>query len=973
MNFNRNLLSDAVRFGLAAGAVGLAGLAAAPAQAQSDEDAATLNRIEVTGSRIKRVDAETTQPVQVITRTDIEATGLTTVFDLLNNLTSSDGTGLSTVTTQTNGSDGSQQISLRGLGAGRTLVLVDGKRWITDIDATVDLSTIPLAIVERVEVLKDGASAIYGSDAIGGVINLITRKEFEGAQASTYFGQTSDGDGDIKRFDVTVGAAGERARAMVSISHSSQDAIFAGDREISQTPYFGCEALSQDPNYTVGGTLEAAIGGFCGSGFPEYGNFTVPGVGSRTLIPGRSGASPDDFRPFNNAARYNFAPVNYLQQPAKRSNIFGNASFDITDNVTATLRTTYTKRTSNQQLAEVPLTMNTNGSQGPQWTIPISGGSVFNPFGVDINASGFRMIAAGPRAPSYDYDIFSTQVGLNGFFELAGRNFDWEVFAQYNDGQYDSRGTGYINLFNLRNALGPSFRDAAGNLRCGAPGAEIRNCVPFNIFGGPDLGLGAGRITPAEYAAMVNYVSYTQVSTAGNTTNNYGGILSGELFELPGGMMGFALGTEYRRDQAFTQPDTLVASGGSSDNFSEPTVGAIRVADVFLEVVAPLLGDIPGVKSLELSAAVRNSDFKAEGQIGLNAVSPILGDPTTEKYGLRWQIIDDLMFRASWGETFRAPSVLDLFGGGRESFPQAADPCRSAIWANQPAAVQARCIAAGVPDGGVNDGRTQLRSLLGGNPFSLRPESGENVSFGFVYSPSWLDGFDLAVDYWKIELDQGITTRSATGILSGCYVTGAQPDFCNFVERAPGGLIATVRTAGFNVNSLMSEGIDLGASYRLDTDNYGRFGFKWDVTYNMATETNGVDAVGQYNGGPNWEWRSQLQTRWEMGDFYGTHTLRYVSELTEPCFIHCVANLGTDINNLPIVGGTDLLRAGSVSYHDVQVGWKTPWKGDISVGARNLFGKEPPVLQYNSFAHSFDAGYDLPGGAYYYVSYRQDF
>ncbi len=971
MKFNRNLLSEAVRYGLAAGAVGLFGLTAAPAFAQ-DEEAARLERIEVTGTRIKRAESETTQPVQVITRTEIEATGLNTVFDLLNNLTASDGGGLSTVTTQTNGSDGSQQISLRGLGANRTLVLVDGKRWITDIDATVDLSTIPLAIVERVEVLKDGASAIYGSDAIGGVINLITRREYEGAQAGFYFGQTSDGDGDRTTYDLTVGSASERSRGVMSISHSSQDEIMAADRFISQQPYLGCEVIRNDPGFPSG-TLLAAIGGFCGSGFPEYGAFTVPGLGRVTLTPGQNGDSPDDFRPFTNLDRYNFAPVNYLQQPAKRSNLFASGSFDITDSITAYARTSYTKRTSDQQLAEVPLTMNTNGSQGPQWTIPISGGSVFNPFGVDITNSGFRMVAAGPRSPSYDYDIFSTQVGLEGFFELAGRNFDWDIFAQYNDGQYDSRGTGYINLFNLRNALGPSFRDAAGVLRCGTPGAVINNCVPFNIFGGPDLGLSAGRITPAEYAAMVNYVSYTQVGTSGNSSFNYGGTLSGEIVELPGGMMGFALGFENREDDIFSQPDTLVASGGSSDNFSEPTVGTVRVADVFFEVVAPIVADVPGFKSLEVSAAVRKADYKANGFVGLTPVSPNIGDPSTEKYGLRWQIFDDLLFRASWGETFRAPSVLDLFGGGRESFPVAADPCRSAVWASLPADVQGRCLADGVPDGGTADGRTQLRSLLGGNPFSLKAEQGENLSYGFVYSPSWLDGFDMSIDYWKIELEDGIATRGAGNILSGCYVTGAQPDFCNFVERAPDGLISTVRTAGFNVNSLMSEGIDLGLGYRLDTESFGRFAFKWDTTYNMATETNGFDEVGLYTGAPNWEYRSQLQTVWQMGDFDANWTMRYNSELVEPCFIYCVAYLGVPVEDLPIVGGEAVLRAGSTTYHDLQFGWRAPWNAKISIGARNVFGKEPPVLQYNSFAHSFDAGYDLPGGAYYYMQYRQDF
>ncbi|MFZ9347183.1 MAG: TonB-dependent receptor plug domain-containing protein, partial [Arenimonas sp.] len=220
---NVTKLSDAIKFALFVGAASSA--ASVTAFAQEKDEAKTLDRVEVTGSRIKRVDAETTQPVAVVTRADIEKSGLTNVFDILNNITSSDGSGLSTTTTQTNGSDGSQNISLRGLGSDRTLVLVDGKRWITDIDGSVDLSTIPVAIIERIDVLKDGASAVYGSDAIAGVVNIITRKNFEGAQVGVSYGQTQKGDGAQRATDVTIGAASERASGVLSVSYSEQKEI----------------------------------------------------------------------------------------------------------------------------------------------------------------------------------------------------------------------------------------------------------------------------------------------------------------------------------------------------------------------------------------------------------------------------------------------------------------------------------------------------------------------------------------------------------------------------------------------------------------------------------------------------------------------------------------------------------------------------------------------------------------------------
>jgi iron complex outermembrane receptor protein len=262
-------LSSAIRFALFAGT---AMMLAAPAFAQdaqskkSEDEVKTLDRVQVTGSLIRSVNAETTQPVLTISRVEIAKTGLNNVYEVLNNITASDGSGLSTVTTQTNGSNGSQQISLRGLGASRTLILVDGKRWVTDIDGVVDLSTIPLAIIERIDVLKDGASAIYGSDAVAGVINIITRKDYKGAQASVYYGQTAKGDGTRTAYDATFGTSGERSSVVISASYSDQDAIFAGDRAISRYPKFGCDTL-----LATNPTDPAA--GFCGSAFNQWGRF----------------------------------------------------------------------------------------------------------------------------------------------------------------------------------------------------------------------------------------------------------------------------------------------------------------------------------------------------------------------------------------------------------------------------------------------------------------------------------------------------------------------------------------------------------------------------------------------------------------------------------------------------------------------------------------------------------------------------
>jgi len=994
---NVTKLSDAIKFALFVGAASSAASVSAVAQ---ESDAKTLDRVEVTGSRIKRVEAETTQPVAVVTRADIEKTGLTNVFDILNNITSSDGSGLSTTTTQTNGSDGSQQISLRGLGADRTLVLVDGKRWVTDIDGTVDLSTIPVAIIERIDVLKDGASAIYGSDAIGGVVNIITRKNFEGAQVGVSYGQTAKGDGAQRSADITIGAAGERTSGVISLSYSEQQEIMAGDRAISSEPYYGCFEY---------------YGGVCpyGSSFPEFGRFFVTGVpgitaSSATLNPNANladGLTASDFVNWNNGARYNFSPVNYLQQPAQRLNIFAAGRFQITDNISAYTRVNYTKRYSNQRLAEVPITAN---QSGPQWKITIDDTMPFNPFGQDIATWGYRTIPLGPRNPSYDYDIMAIQLGLEGSFEIGDRYFSWDIMGARNDGQYDKKGTGYVNLFNLAKAVGPGGYDAnSDTLYCGTSYAtRIAGCIPFNVFGGSSLGLGAqitgaqpGRVvTAAEVQQMINYVGYTQVSTAGNTNYNYAGNITGDLFELPAGMMNFAVGFEYRKDIAFNQPDTLVASGGSSDNFVEPTKGQTQVTEYFAELTIPVLKDVFLAKELEMRAAVRKSDYKAVGKVGLNTIQADPGSPTNAMYGLKWKPIDDLMFRASYGEVFRAPSAFDLYGGGGESFPSVNDPCRTnnAGTAFNTGANAATCIAAGLGGAngfGVDQPNSQIRTLVGGDP-TLKPEFGTTFTYGFVYSPSWAEGLDLTIDYWEVELKDLQTSLGAATIMNRCLGTGGQVQdsfYCNLVERTASGTVQSVRTARTNLAGYRTAGIDFGGVYRWDAGEWGNFRFALDTSWldyqqsrGSSASAWGTDDVGTYFGAPAFEYRSVATIDWTKGDYNVRWTTRYMSSISEDCSkTEFPAGSGIYYDTLFSAGGfnkcvmqddgiTGINSTGAYAVHDLNVSWSAPWDARISVGARNLFGKEPPVL-YNSFAHSFDAAYDLPGGAYWYMQYRQDF
>lgn len=1067
---NVTKLSDAIKFALFVGAASSAASVTTFAQ-DAAEEAKTLDRVEVTGSRIKRVDAETAQPVTVITRADIEKSGVTNVFDLLNAVTASDGSGLSNVTTQTNGSDGSQFISLRGLGSQRTLVLVDGKRWPTDINGQSDLSTIPLAIIERVDVLKDGASATYGSDAIAGVVNLITRKNYEGAQLGLQYGQFEPGDGANTSFDFTIGAAGERTSGVVSVSYTQQNEVFAGDRKISATPLWGSSIYGNAPSDCLYGTSVpnntpgASIGNlaFCGSGSGQYGLFQLqagsgfpttsgntnfafsrggqrvtgfdPVTGAPIFGPYAAGDLSNGFQAADFARRdstyiYNFAPINYLYQPSERYNIFAAGRVELTDNISAFTRLTYSKRTSSQQLAEVPLTVSIAGNNGPQWAFGMANDSIFNPWGFGsgntgtcgvagctINSVNYRMSPLGPRRTDEDVNAFAVDLGLEGSFELGDRYFSWDLGYQYNDLSGSTVGENYVNLFNLKNAMGSSGYDAiSGEFFCGKTYAtRIKGCTPFFVTGGPTLGLGANILgngngaavgavtrtyTAADVQQSLDYIGYTLNESRGNTANIFSGNINGDLFEIPAGMWSFALGFEMRDLDGFFSPDSLVTEGGSSTNFTLPTKGEQSIDEYYLELNMPLLKDIFLIQSLEVTYAFRQSYFNSAG---IADTDPTDADISTEFVKLdeistgnnfvaaKWKPIDQLLVRYTWGESFRAPTIGDLFGGTAEGFPSAVDQCNMALinhdgnlatpniprYTSLTAAQQANCDAkTGLTGTGVNQPFGQIRGLFGSS-IDLQPETGRNQTLGLVWSPSYLEGFEMSLDYWKIKLDNAISSYSVGFVNNQCNLQLDQ-GFCQYIVRNEfdavtnpigDGNITVVNSLPFNLAGYRTAGIDASVTYNLDGGVTGNWSFNIDSTWVDYFETKPfttsawTDSTGTYNGSANPEFKTNFFIDWSLGDWGASWVTRTLSNIYENCFFYCNDQGAGDGRN----------NTGFYAVHDLQVRWSAPWDATISLGKRNAFDKEPPVLTNNTFAHSFDAAYDIPGGGYWYMSYRQDF
>ena len=577
---------------LAFAGTALAAILTAPhayAQSADGEDARELGPIIVTGSRIRQNPLDAVSPVQNLSSEDVDRTGLTATGDILARLPIT-GSAINTTNNSSgnlgfppDGSGigaGASQVDLRNLGATRTLVLVDGKRWIngssaSGVPGSVDLNTIPTGMIERVEILQDGASPIYGSDAIAGVVNIITRDDYDGMRASAYYGAYGDGDGETEQYDFSLGVSDTKSRILFDVSYVRQQEVEAGDREISEFPIAGigrCLATCSsgtpqarlvftDPNtgQEVDITLNDGVANTGPGGLPVY----------DPLNPGTAG----DFHNFTVDDRFNFQPFNFIQTPNERLNLFTKAEFDVFDNVTLGLVASYTNRKSVNRAAPEPLFIGPDAGNGNIMdTVGIDVTNPFNPFGFSLDANslifaGRRPIEAGPRLFKQNVDTWYVGSTLEGDFQVADSDVYWDVNVSWGQAQANQRKDGAFNAARLKRALGPIDQclDAV-------TGASIDGCVPFNYLGGqgPD---GSGSITPE----MLNFVTFIQKDESQQELLDITANLSGEAFELPGGKLGYAIGFEHRELDGFFVPDAVVTAGETAGVPSSPTSGGIPV------------------------------------------------------------------------------------------------------------------------------------------------------------------------------------------------------------------------------------------------------------------------------------------------------------------------------------------------------------------------------------------------------------
>ncbi|NEZ03334.1 TonB-dependent receptor [Wenzhouxiangella sp. XN201] len=950
-------------------ATALPAMIAGNAHAQEEPESTDLDRVQVTGTRIRRDDLEGPAPVAVIDREAIERTGHTRLSDLLQEFSAS-GSALNTAfNAPDQGGDGGERVSLRNLGPERTLVMVNGRRWVkattqAGVANAADLSTIPTAAIERIEILTGGASSVYGSDAIAGVINVITRKNFTGTSASAQYGQTSESDGEEEAYSFTIGRGDDNSNLLLNLSYTKQKEIMAADRKISRVPQFGAD--------TFGGAISR------GSSATPEGRFvfTNPETGETvdlTRDPGTGMPSLGDFRTFDGTAdRFNFAPDNYLQIPLEQTSAYIQATHEFSPEVRFFTEAFYNRRESTQLQAPVPIFMGSAGIL--PLDVGVSADNPYNPFGFDLDARdnliliGRRFVEAGTRNYNGKVDTWRWTGGFEGNFEIADRLFDWDVSYTFSRSERNANIENLLNHDRLARALGP-IDQCTGS------------CVPFNIFGGQQ-GTGnapgsGGSITPE----MVDYVTYTALEQNEQKMANWLANIGGELFDLPAGPLAFAAGFEKRREFAADTPDPLAQAGSGASSVSggqrAPTSGRLNLEAWYAEVNVPLLADVPGADLLELDASVRASDFEQ------------FGTETTSRLGVRWRPYQDMLVRASYAEGFRAPGVQELFGGQGVADPELADPCSNFLDTGVSQEVIDNCISQGVPaDGSYEQINTQIRITTGGNP-DLEPETSESFTVGTVWTPEAVPGLNVAIDYYNIELDNSISSIGAQSILDACAFSLR---LCNLVERSSSGEVSSLLDTQVNIGGTETAGVDWSIDYRFGEQSWGNLRTIWRGTYTSKFEESvpdfsDPDAPEEVRdllgtmlpGQPDRsfpKWRSNLDLIWGLGDWEAVWNVQYIHSYTEGCndgLSPSFVELGLCSNPDP-VNPTNKLD--SVVYNDFQLSYFfDDWDfadSKFTIGVDNVFDEDPPVSM-SAFANSFDASQHRIPGQFYYARVNFDF
>ena len=970
----------------------------------------TNDEIVVTGTRIPSTNAISTSPVTTIGNVEFDIRGTTRVEDLVNTLPqafAAQGANAS------NGATGTATVNLRGLGSVRTLVLVDGRRLqygsaIGGASAP-DLNQIPGALVERVDVLTGGASAVYGSDAIAGVVNFIMIDDFEGVRIDgqlsgnqhsnndgvsqeilnrSGFGVPEKGvfDGKGQEITLIVGANTEDGRGNVTAyaGYRNNDAVTQDTRDYSRCQFGGGAFTASRP-----------FGFGCsGSGTNINGTFATPN-GTYTLDENGPG---NTFRPsdaFTNALSpdvFNFAPTNFYQRPDERYVLGAFARYEISEHAEVYSQAMFYDYRSDAQIAftgtffvpssincDNPLISASPGASGFSQLDAICGvtdlnGAIIPGSGVAAGSAtlypGKRFVELGTgRNDHIRLTSYRILAGVRGDF-MDGWSYDayFQVANTHNAQRYEND----ASLTRIKRALDVIDVGGVPTCRSVASGVDPA-CVPLNIFQ-------IGGVIPA----AVQYVSLTSFQDGDTFLYNGQLNLTGDLgqygIKTPWAESGVGLagGVEWRKEGLQYNPDSLFSSGDLvGQGGSTPAVNAsIETTDFFIEAQIPLIEGMAFAERVVFSGGYRHSDVSTAGT---NSTWKLQGD---------WQVTPDIRVRGGWQRATRAPNVLETFRPqftGLTSLTAVnglSDPCAGAT----PNATIAQCANTGVSAaqyGSIaNNPAAQYNGLFGGNQ-NLVPEVSDTYTVGVVLTPEFVPGeLFVSVDYFDIFIDDFVAAPAGDNIINQCLATG-DPTFCSLITRSPGSGSLFLNTSGFftlintNTGSFATSGLDINGNYSIDLGAAGGLAFDLVGTYlidYLVEEVDGLPKLsceGKYAGPcdtyaavPLPIWRHKLRTTWETPiGVDASVTWRYMSSVDQ----FGLTNPDASVNR------NDTL--GSRNYIDLAASYTFSENWNVRIGVNNLLDKDPPVTAIqtgftngNTYPQTYDSL-----GRYLFIGTTVDF
>ena len=901
-----------------------------------------LEEVFVTGSRIKRYELEAASPVAMISSEQISQTGATDLGQVMKQLPSVTGSPRSQ-----HGAggfnDGSVQIRLRGLDARNTLVLINGRRSVQrGTGSSVDLASVPLATIERIEVLKDGASAVYGSDAVAGVVNVILKREFDGLMLEGEIGESSQGDGRRESASLTWGGqfADQRGRALVSATYQNEAAIYRRDRDISSDAdlrRFGGSNLRSGrapaTRIRAADSADAALLASIASGNltarSQYGLAAGSNLGNGLTVGDLQNAfrtwtyeTPEPCNISQACDGFDYHDYETQSNDHKTNGLWVSGDYDLGGNnrLFAELGFTTVDSTGIFAPAAIEFSELVDGRRNI-----VSADSIYNPFGVDVNVQR-RVTENGIVRPTHNEGTTQRFVfGLEGALFTSG----WDYSVAFNLQDADnlvSRGS-QMSVERVRQAIGPSFIETGANgaqvFRCGTPGNVIFGCVPLNLIGP------VGSIDPS----MIDWIFVnkpTERST--NKLRAMNADFTGPLFDMPGGTAQLAIGAEYREEDASIVLDRATNIGDVAFvEAQEDTLAPTReIKEVYSEVLLPVLSTV------DVEAAVRWSDYND------------FGSSTNPKIGLKYRPVESMLFRGTYSEAFRAPTFGELYAGRAFAFVNFEDPCESGTQTQLP----------GCPSGSPLPPNLGFSQRTGGTR-SLQAEEAESYTLGLVYTPS--TELSLTADYWNIKQSNVVGTIGVQVKMDDVARNGAaSPFFADVVRDPVSGELLYVDDTLQNIDQREIAGWDLAARYSLRDTAWGEFLFGIDLSHMTRwRDNNDDDEVG------TWSDRFALpenrvvgQIAWEYGAWGASANIQYIDSMQN------------------VEAGDGIIdHVDSYTRTDAQVSYTTDRFGKemrVVLGVLNLFDQDPPIVGTTVDGGTDPTTYD-PTGMYPYLRISQRF